>query len=136
MKDNIEIYVDSSFNPQTKIAVCGWMLDGKIDSMIIKDTTCTEAEILGIIHVLGIIYVMNPNCNVIIYSDCQTAVNLITKRRYNKEIYTKLFEYYDKCKDRCQIIKVQGHKKKSLRNEIENNFSKLDIAVRKKLRSI
>lgn len=130
----MEVYVDASFDPKSDLAICGWM-DGKnqiMQTFAVPNTTNTEAEILGVLEVMRLYENVD---HLTIYTDCQTIVELVTKRRYNKEIYSRFFELFDKFKGTCVLIKVAGHKNKRLRTKVESNFSKLDIHVRYTLRS-
>jgi len=139
---NIEIYTDASYDPKTKIAIYGELIiDNQnlnqpiynFSSTIIENTTNTEAEIYGVLNILD---KFDPQNYLTIYTDCQMIINLVScdERKKNKPIYDKFYNLYDKCGDRCKFIKVVGHKNKDLRNNIEENFSKLDKYVRKQLR--
>lgn len=130
----MEIYVDASYDPKSGVAICGWMNinNNLIQTCTITNTKNTEAEIMGIIKVMKLYENVD---SIIIYTDCQTIVNLVDKRRYNKEIYANFYELFDKYNGKCQFIKVAGHKNKNLRTDVENNFSKLDKYVRHTLRN-
>lgn len=137
MPEILEIFTDSSYDPVTKTAICGYMVNNNIYTKIIHDTTNTEAEIMAVLEVLEKFKYLDYPQNLTIYTDCQTVVNLISKRRYNKEIYKTFYEKYDNFRnDKCQIIKIMGHKSKFLRNDKESQFSKVDFYVRKELRKL
>lgn len=138
---DIEIYTDASYDPNTKVAVCGELIINKngnqqiynFSSNIIKNTTNTEAEIYGVLNILERI---SPKNHLTIYTDCQMITKLVesNERKKNKSIYYKFYDLYDRHEGRCQFIKIAGHKNNHLRNNIEENFSELDQYVRKVLR--
>lgn len=123
-----EVYVDASFDPKTKLAICGEMVitinNYDFTYHIIENTTNTEAEILGVLNILNKI---DPINNLIIYTDCQMILTLINynlnERKNNKQIYNRFYDLYDKFEGKCKFIKVSGHlSNKNLRSNIEDNF--------------
>ncbi|MDZ7819961.1 MAG: hypothetical protein U5K55_15720 [Aliarcobacter sp.] len=50
----------------------------------------------------------------------------------NHELYKEFFELLEKYN--CEFIKVKGHKKNSLKDEIDNIFNLVDKASRNALR--
>jgi len=84
---------------------------------------------------------------VVVYSDPQNILGLLARRSgledreyfsrngkqlNNTELYQQFFKAMDLCD--CQIIKVDGHKARHSKNEIDHLFSLVDKASRFALR--
>ncbi len=89
----------------------------------------------------------NKNIIIEVYTDCQNIIGLQDRREKleknnfhsssgklmnNHELYK---DFYEKLDDlNLTFIKVKGHKKSSLKDEIDNIFNLVDKASRKALR--
>ncbi len=87
------------------------------------------------------------NFKIIVYRDCQNIIGLNERRgRFEKnnymtskgsviknhELYKDFFKRLDPLD--CEFIKVKGHKKASVKNEIDEIFTLVDRAARTALR--
>ena len=153
----VYIYSDASFSKNFGIAVIGFALfrtqdehntihlqDIETTLFEIKETNNIRAEIRG---ALAALEVCPMGKEVILYTDCQTIVNLPSRRKKlvqknfmseskgcelaNADLYREFFALYDL--KRPEIIWVKGHSSKR-RTDIGKNFSHLDRLVRRKLR--
>ena len=66
---NKYIYSDTSFNPQLKTAVCGYLKDDTINYVILENTTNINAEIYAFQMA-----VLNSNKTYTFGSDCQKSL--------------------------------------------------------------
>ena len=86
---------------------------------------------------------------IVVYTDCQNIIGLFKRRdkfeknNYmtskgekikNHELYKDFFKIIDILN--CEFIKIEGHKKSSLKNDIDKIFNIVDRATRKALRKI
>lgn len=136
-------YTDASYNPQSKIAVIGMLYDDKIIMEQLNNVKNTTAEIRAVL--LAIDYMKqfnhknNPE-NLIIYTDCQTVVDLELRREKLentcKQIYKDFFDAIDQINYTIEFRYIKGHKPSKDKNEFDKEFSKLDKAVRKQLRCL
>ena len=116
----IKCYCDASYDPSSKIAICGWQIsNGPIQTFTLTNTKNTRAEIIGLIHLINI--VNNQPGNFIIYTDCESIIRIINNREklVNKnfcnkkgvelehaDIYRDLFMIIS---DKIQIEHISGH---------------------------
>lgn len=130
--DNIKIFTDASFDPKSKTAIMGYMMDGVITTQIITGTTNTEAELCAI---LWAITFLNTSSRYILYTDCKTAVDLQHIPRYTKPIYTDLLKKLEVYPN-LELKHLEGHKRSSEKTDLDKEFSILDKYVREQLRAI
>jgi ribonuclease HI len=91
--------------------------------------------------------IIDKNVVIEVYTDCQNIIGLEDRRKRletndyksskgklinNQELYKEFFEKIDKLN--IIFIKVKGHKKNSLKDEIDNIFNLVDKASRNALR--
>ncbi len=153
---NIKLFVDGSLNPQTKIGYGAYLVieDDNFDleklkkSVVLKrfeNSSSTKLEIetfLWAIKELDFIDVF-----IEVYTDCQNLIGLesrkerLEKNNYhsskgkllsNSELYKEFFLLIQKYN--CSFIKVKGHKKNSLKDEIDKIFNIVDKLSRERLR--
>lgn len=153
----VYIYSDASFSKNFGIAVIGFAMFHTLDEhntihlkdiettlCEIKETNNIRAEIRG---ALAALEACPMGKEVILYTDCQTIVDLPSRRKKleqknfiseskgrelaNADLYKEFFALYDL--KRPEIIWVKGHSSKRQTN-IGKNFSHLDRLVRRKLR--
>lgn len=114
----INCFTDASYSQQKKISVVGYKIqNSNVILEILNDVKNTEAELYAIQKCIDICKIKFPNNKINIYTDCQRAL----KNNYAENII---------------ITKVEGHKKKAAKNDIDMIFSGVDKAVRKKLREL
>ncbi|MGE0052490.1 MAG: ribonuclease HI, partial [Arcobacter sp.] len=111
-----------------------------------ENTSSTKLELQTLLWALA--EIKNKNSLIEIYTDCQNIINLkdrrekLEKNEYksskdklinNHELYKLFFEKSDKLD--LVFIKVKGHKKNSLKDEIDTIFNLVDKASRNALRN-
>ena len=114
----INCFTDASYSQQKKISVVGYKIqNNNVILEILNDVKNTEAELYAIQKCIDVCKTKFPNNKINIYTDCQRAL----KNNYA---------------DNITITKVEGHKKKAVKNDIDIIFSSVDKTVRKKLREL
>ena len=152
----IKLFTDSSVNPQEKIGFGSFLiLDEKNISfeemkknMKIKrfeNTSSTKLELQTLLWELN--EIIDKNIIIEVYTDCQNIIGLQDRRKKleknnfhslagklmnNHELYKDFFEKIKKLN--LTFIKVKGHKKNSLKDEIDTIFNLVDKASRNALR--
>ena len=153
----IKLFTDSSVNPQEKIGFGAFLfLDEKNISLEemkknikikrFENTSSTKLEVQTFLWALD--EVNNKNIMIEVYTDCQNIIGLKDRREKleknnfhsssgklmnNHKLYKDFFEKIDKLN--IILIKVKGHKKNSLKNEIDTIFNLVDKASRNALRN-
>ena len=146
MNKTIRLFTDSSVNPQSKIGFASYLKieDLNKDLKILKDrvktkkfenSSSTKLELQALLWALDEIFYENKEIDfsIEVYTDCQNIISSINgKLIKNHDLYK---EFFDK-KERLNLtfIKVKGHKKKSLKDEIDDIFNLVDKASRNALR--
>ncbi len=155
-KPKIFLFTDASVNPQSGEGVGAYLLvensefsssklKKKIKTKRFYNTSSTKLELETLLWALG--EVSLKNFKTIVYTDCQNIIGLSARRdrleqkNYmtgkNKQIknYT-LYKEFFKMMDilECEFVKVKGHKKTSVKDEIDEVFTLVDKATRKALR--
>ena len=147
------VFVDGSVNPKNKIGFGAYIFctnfKGCENSTIFThrfvNTSSTKLELETLIWALKQIDIKEK---LYVYTDCQNIFSLLNredklknndyftstnKKIKNHLLYKEFFhlnEIYD-----LEFIKVKGHKKKSLKDEIDCIFSKIDKKAREELRN-
>ncbi|MCB0307782.1 MAG: hypothetical protein KDD48_00300 [Bdellovibrionales bacterium] len=162
---NLKVYCDASYSHKDRLGVAGFLMYFNEDhhaacnfdaafirtkSFEAQNNIC--AEIMGILWTLDQIlkyHLDSTNLtSILIFTDCQTVVNLPERRNKleendfksrrtqeslkNAELYRQFFKQIDKLPIRFQWLK--GHTPKQNRSIYEQNISFIDRRVRKKLR--
>lgn len=151
----IKLFTDSSVNPQEKIGFGAYLktIDESVPLLEMKkgiktkkfeDTSSTKLELQTLIWALDEI---EKASLIEVYTDCQNIIGLENRRKKlesndyksskgklmnNHDLYKLFFEKIDKLN--LVFIKVKGHKKSSLKDEIDNIFNLVDKASRNALR--
>ena len=143
---NIKLFTDSSVNPQKKIGFGSFLvvqnenilfenLKESIKTKEFENTSSTKLELETLLWALEEIK-NNEDCIIEVYTDCQNIIGLKNRREKletaNNELYKEFFEKIDKMN--LVFIKVKGHKKSSLKDEIDTIFNFVDKASRRALR--
>ncbi len=153
--NSIKLFTDSSVNPQEKIGFGAYLkiLDENISFLEMKniiktkrfeDTSSTKLELQTLLWALDEIEIASL---IEVYTDCQNIIGLENRRKKlesndyksskgklmnNHELYKLFFEKIDKLN--LVFIKVKGHKKSSLKDNIDDIFNLVDKASRNALR--
>jgi ribonuclease HI len=153
--NSIKLFTDSSVNPQEKIGFGAnlkiidekaSLLDMKKDikTKRFEDTSSTKLELQTLLWALDEI---EDNSFIEVYTDCQNIIGLEDRRKKleandyksskgklmnNHELYKLFFEKIDNLN--IVFIKVKGHKKSSLKDNIDDIFNLVDKASRNALR--
>lgn len=159
----IQLFTDSSVNPQQKIGMAAYLLvldeniskdEMKKDIKIkrFEDTSSTKLELQTLLWALGEAELElnnNTNQDIEVYTDCQNIIGLENRREKlekndyhsstgrlmnNHILYKEFFIKLDSLN--ISFIKVKGHKKTSLKDDIDNIFNLVDKASRNALRKI
>jgi len=152
----IKLFCDGSCNPQEKIGYGAYLLveDDNFDLISLKsriifkkfeNTSSSKLEIETLLWALNDIDI--KYCIIEVYTDCQNIIGLENRREKleknnfqtssgklisNYELYKEFFEKLDELN--LSFIKVKGHKKTSLKDELDTIFNLVDKASRKALR--
>lgn len=153
--NSIKLFTDSSVNPQEKIGFGAYLkiLDEKASLLDMKkdiktkrfeDTSSTKLELQTLLWALDEI---EKNSFIEVYTDCQNIIGLADRRKKlesndyksskgrlmnNHDLYKLFFEKIDKLN--LVFIKVKGHKKSSLKDNIDEIFNLVDKSSRNALR--
>ena len=157
-KPQIYLFTDGSVNPQSgvgfgayllleKLEYSSFELEQKIKVKKLNNTSSTKLELETLLWALNDI--TSNNCKIIVYTDCQNIIGLNERRgRFEKnnymtskgsviknhELYKDFFKRLDILD--CEFVKVKGHKKTSVKNEIDEIFTLVDRATRMALRKL
>jgi ribonuclease HI len=155
-KPQIYLFTDGSVNPQSgtgfgayllldKLEFFGSQLEEKINIKKFDNTSSTKLELETLLWAFN--DVSFKKLKIVVYTDCQNIIGLrerrdkFEKNNYmtskgkqikNHELYKDFFMKLDLLD--CEFIKVKGHKKASVKNEIDEIFTIVDKATRKALR--
>lgn len=153
----IKLFTDSSVNPQEKIGFGSFLiiedenltlenLKKNIKIKRFENTSSTKLELQTFLWSLE--EIKNKDVIIEVYTDCQNIIGLqdrkekLEKNNFysssgklmnNHELYKKFFEKTDKLN--LIFIKVKGHKKSSLKDDIDTIFNLVDKASRSALRN-
>ncbi|UTJ05609.1 RNase H family protein [Arcobacter roscoffensis] len=146
----MKLFCDGSVNPQMKIGFGAYfILDENIQNQNIKtkkfeNTSSTKLELEVLLWALKD---MNIEEKIQVYTDCQNILSLLNRREKleknnfrtstnkivkNELLYKEFYFLLDKYE--IEFIKVKGHKKSSLKDEIDKAFNLVDKASRNTLR--
>ncbi len=155
-KAQIYLFTDGSVNPQSRTGFGAYLLlekkeffCGELENRIkikqFDNTSSTKLELETLLWALNDVSL--KNFKIIVYTDCQNIIGLKKRRdRFEKnnymtskgsviknhELYKDFFKRLDILD--CEFIKVKGHKKASVKNEIDEIFTLVDRATRTALR--
>ena len=152
----IKLFTDSSVNPQEKIGFGAYLLieenisfeemKKNIKIKRFENTSSTKLELQTFLWSLE--EIKNKDVIIEVYTDCQNIIGLqdrkekLKKNNFysssgklmnNHELYKEFFEKIDKLD--LVFIKVKGHKKNSLKDEVDTIFNLVDKASRSALRN-
>ena len=154
--EKIKLFTDSSVNPQQKIGFGSYLfleeenlsfeeMKKNIKIKKFTDTSSTKLELQTLLWALD--EINNKDFIIEVYTDCQNIIGLkdrkekLEKNHFcsssgklmnNSELYKEFFKKIDVLD--IEFIKVKGHKKNSLKDEIDTIFNLVDRASRIALR--
>ena len=157
----IELFTDSSVNPQTKVGFAAFLVKNDKDIILEKlnksikikkfeNTSSTRLELQALLWAISDIEKEKSDLSNIlieVYTDCQNIVNLKTRKTKliennyhsgsgklikNHDLYKDFFKIESRLN--LNIIKVKGHKKTILKDNIDHIFNLVDKASRSALR--
>ena len=147
----MKLFCDGSVNPQIKVGFGAYfILDENIQNQNIKtkkfeNTSSTKLELEVLLWALEDENIEETKVQV--YTDCQNIFSLLNRREKlesnnfktstnkivkNELLYKEFYSFIDKYE--IEFIKVKGHKKSSLKDEIDKAFNLVDKASRSALR--
>ncbi len=147
----MKLFCDGSVNPQIKVGFGAYfILDENIQNQNIKtkkfeNTSSTKLELEVLLWALEAKNIEEKKVQV--YTDCQNIFSLLNRREKlernnfktstnkivkNELLYKEFYSFIDKYE--IEFIKVKGHKKSSLKDEIDKAFNLVDKASRSALR--
>ena len=159
----IQLFTDSSVNPQKKIGFAAFLLKNSLNTPLevlqnsikykrFENTSSTRLELQSFLWALDEILKEEKDISNIfieVYTDCQNIISLKNRKEklQNNNYHTTsgkmlsnydlYIEFFDKTsKLNIEFIKVEGHKRKDIKNEIDNIFNLVDKASRSFLRNI
>ncbi|MDN5104397.1 ribonuclease H [Aliarcobacter butzleri] len=152
----IKLFVDSSVNPQAKVGFGAFLevfddlsIDDLKKNIKIKrfdDTSSTKLELQSLLWSLDGIEILT-DIKIEVYTDCQNIVGLQNRKEKleandyksstgktinNYELYKLFFKKIEKLD--IDFIKIKGHKRNSLKDELDTIFNLVDKASRSALR--
>ena len=156
-KPQIHLFTDGSVNPQSGVGFGAYLLINDLNAIVselekeikirkFNNTSSTKLELETLLWALTDI--SSNNNKILIYTDCQNIIGLKDRREKfeknnyitgkgkqikNHELYKKFYNLVDTLD--CEFIKVKGHKKTSIKNEIDEIFTLVDKATRTALRN-
>ena len=155
-KPIIYLFTDGSVNPQSNVGFGAYLVLDKLDCLYselneqiqikkFENTSSTKLELEILLWALN--NESLENFKIVVYTDCQNIIGLEDRRKRfeknnyltskgkeikNHELYKSFYKNLDILD--CEFIKVKGHKKKSVKDEIDEIFTLVDRATRKALR--
>lgn len=147
----IKLFCDSSVNPQSKIGFAAYVSfetydeSLEIKTKMFEDTSSTKIELQSFLWAID--EIKEDGINYEVYTDCQNILSLLNRREKlesnnyltstkkqvkNHLLYKEFYKILDSYN--LEFIKVKGHKKSSLKDDIDKIFSKVDKTSRKVLR--
>ena len=152
----IKLFVDSSVNSQAKVGFGAFLevfddlsIDNLKKNIKIKrfdDTSSTKLELQSLLWALDEIEIL-ADTKIEVYTDCQNIVGLQNRKEKlqsndyksstgktinNYELYKLFFKKIEKLN--IDFIKIKGHKRNSLKDELDTIFNLVDKASRSALR--
>lgn len=115
MQNTIECFTDCSYSPQTGLCVIGYKIGNRpVITELLFNIKNTQGEIYAVEKCVEICSKEFNGNNIKIYTDCQRVI---------QNTYPNV-----------TFVKVEGHKKRSLKDQIDLKFSAVDKKVRSDLR--
>lgn len=147
--NELKLFCDGSVNPQSKIGFGAYFIyDENLENQNIfvkkfENTSSTKLELEVLLWAIEEL----EDLKIIVYTDCQNILQLKKRKDKllendfftsserkvkNEELYRKFYLKTEKLN--LNFVKIEGHKKTSLKDEIDELFNLVDKASRKALR--
>ena len=152
----LKLFTDGSSHPQSKLGFGAYLLISNKDKSLdllkedvqtkkFEDTSSTKLEVQTMLWALNDLD--STSKEIIIYTDCQNIIGLNDRREKfeknsyltskgkliaNHNLYKEFYSLMDKLN--CTLVKVKGHKKSYLKDDIDDIFTLVDKASRDRLR--
>ncbi len=154
------LFTDGSVDTKTRIGFGAYLainsmessladLKTKVNAKKFENTSSTTLELQTLLWAMDDAFLLHTEKTkrVMVYSDSQNILGLLARRSgleereyfsrdgkqlNNAELYQQFFKAMDQCN--CQIIKVDGHKPRHSKNDIDQLFALVDKAARFALR--
>lgn len=149
------LFCDGSVYPQTKVGFGAYMLLQE-DELVLdikpiikikkfEDTSSTKLELETFLWAIK--EIDTQGCDITVYTDCQNLLSLERRKEgfeathyhtksgkliNNHALYKEFFTFTNSFT--CKFVKVQGHKKKETKDNIDKLFSLVDKSSRNALR--
>jgi ribonuclease HI len=151
--DKVYLFTDGSVNPQSKVGIGGYiLLDNlecldrcKVITKKFENTSSTKLELETLLWAFDDLDL--KGLKAVVYTDCQNIMTLLDRREKlekkayknskgleinNASLYKEFFKTIDAIN--CEFIKVKGHKKSSLKDNVDEIFTLVDKTTRRALR--
>jgi len=146
-----KLFTDGSVNPQKRVGFGAYMTvsnEDEVSKIEIKKFEKTSSTQLELQTLLWALESLKITTGLSVYTDCQNILGLparregLEKKNYHSktgkalkhsQLYKQFFTLTDKYP--CKFIKVKGHKKSHLKDEVDNLFTLVDKASRDALRA-
>lgn len=146
-----KLFTDGSVNPQKRIGFGAYLSvsdKNEVSEVQVKKFENTSSTQLELETLLWALESIPLTTELVIYTDCQNILGLparregLEQRDYHSKtgkpikhtlLYQKFFELCDTYQ--CSFIKVKGHKKTHLKDDVDKLFTLVDKASRNALRS-
>lgn len=123
-------YCDASYNHQCKVGVIGYKSGSSpITLESVYGAKNTELEFIALDRVLSV-----ASDGDTVYSDCQRIIELILKSNPKYQYQSDLLRRLEQVS--VSVLKIDGHKPSRDKDENDMQFSLVDNAVRKHLRTL
>jgi ribonuclease HI len=157
---DLMLFTDGSVDAKTRIGFGAYLAINSMESSLadlkskvkikqFENTSSTTLELQTLLWAMddALLLHAEKTIRVAVYSDSQNTLGLLARRsgleerKYlasngkqlnNAELYKQFFKAMDQCN--CQIIKVDGHKPRHSKNDIDRIFALVDKASRFALR--
>jgi len=159
--NNVILFTDGSVDTKTHIGFGAYLaienvetpavdLIAKVKTKQFENTSSTVLEVQTLLWAIddGVSSTKEKTLKLIIYTDSQNIVGLLTRRKKleQRDYYTNsgkrlknatIYQHFYNIIDRydCHIIKVDGHKPRHEKNDVDKIFTLVDKASRLALRS-
>lgn len=116
MHNIIECYTDCSYSPQTGLCVVGYKIgNNNVVTELLENIKNTQGEIYAVERCIEICKEQYTDYILLIHTDCQRVI---------QNTYPNV-----------QFVKMEGHKRKALKDNKDLIFSTVDKKVRNDLRT-
>ena len=157
MANELYLFSDGSVNTSTNVGFGAWLivnqdellaagLKPEINIKRFENSSSVKLELETLLSAFS--NIQGFEGKITVYTDSQNIIGLPGRRSrleknnyytksgrriHNFELYQQFYQYLDEMN--CEFIKIKGHKKSGLKNNIDRLFTLVDRASRNALRS-